>query len=143
MDSLVQFNNWFYRNQYRLLRWSLGLIYLWFGMLKFFPNQSPAEQLAKDTIHALFFGIIPDNWSIVLLAIWEVLIGIFFLSGYFKRPAIKAAIVHMLFTFTPMFLFVDLAFTSAPYAFTIIGQYIMKNLVFLVAMGMLMREDQA
>jgi len=32
-----------------LLRVSLGIIFLWYGMLKFFPELSPAESLAVNT----------------------------------------------------------------------------------------------
>ena len=30
------------------LRISLGIVFLWFGALKFFPELSPAEELAAD-----------------------------------------------------------------------------------------------
>ena len=140
MKILSPFFDWFDRNQFSVLRWSLGVVYVWFGMLKFFPGVSPAETLAKDTIHTLFFGIIPDTASLALLASWEVGIGILFFTGMFTRFAVKAAIVHMICTFLPLFFFVDLSFTG-PFAFTIIGQYIMKNLVFLVAMGILLKQE--
>jgi uncharacterized membrane protein YkgB len=42
-------------NRYALdtLRISLGIVFFWFGFLKFFPNVSPAESLATDTINVL------------------------------------------------------------------------------------------
>jgi len=43
----------------RLLAISIGLVYLWFGVLKFFPHLSPAEDLAKNTITVLTLGFIP------------------------------------------------------------------------------------
>lgn len=144
MSSTVQFSQWFNRHQILLLRLSLGLVYLWFGVLKFFPGLSPAEDLAQDTIHILTFGLLPDPLSLLLLAIWEVGVGLLLLGGFLVRFAAKVAIVHMVLTFAPLFFFPDLSFTQAPYAFTIIGQYIVKNLVFLVALGMLLggtRED--
>ena len=36
-----------------LLRITVGIVYLWFGALKFFQGLSPAEQLAMQTIHEL------------------------------------------------------------------------------------------
>jgi hypothetical protein len=51
---------WFTRYAFTLLRISIGIIYLWFGALKYVPQLSPADQLAKDTIHVLTFGLIPD-----------------------------------------------------------------------------------
>lgn len=142
MQQNGQLTLWFSRNKLRLLRWTIGLCYLWFGMLKFFPGLSPAEGLAQDTIRALTFGLIPDSLSIILLAIWEVGVGIMLFSGLFLRFGVKAAILHMILTFTPLLFFPDMAFTAAPYAFTIVGQYIVKNLVFLVGLGILLTEDK-
>jgi len=133
-----------YTNSTRLLRWAIGINYFWFGMLKFFNGLSPAENLAKDTIRIITFGLIPDIVNLMLLAIWEVGIGVFFLSGYFTRFGAKAAIVHMIFTFLPLFFFPDVSFTQehAPYGFTIVGQYIVKNLVFLAALIIILKEEQ-
>jgi uncharacterized membrane protein YphA (DoxX/SURF4 family) len=133
-----------YANSTRLLRWAIGINYFWFGMLKFFDGLSPAEVLAKDTIRIITFGFIPDIVNLMLLAIWEVGIGVFFLSGYFTRLGAKAAIVHMIFTFLPLFFFPDVSFTQehAPYGFTIVGQYIVKNLVFLAALIIILKEEQ-
>ena len=132
-----------YANSTRLLRWAIGINYFWFGMLKFFNGLSPAENLAKDTIRIITFGFIPDIVNLMLLAIWEVGIGVFFLSGYFTRFGAKAAIVHMIFTFLPLFFFPDVSFTQehAPYGFTIVGQYIVKNLVFLAALIIILKEE--
>ena len=143
MDNVLPAQSWFDKNQNLLIRWSLGICYFWFGMLKFFPNLSPAEQLAQLTIHKLTFGLIPDNISILLLAIWEVAVGILFFSGYFLRFATWAAIVHMVCTFTVLFLFPELSFSEAPYAWTLVGQYVVKNLVFLVVMGILLRDTKS
>jgi uncharacterized membrane protein YphA (DoxX/SURF4 family) len=133
-----------YTNSTRLLRWAIGINYFWFGILKFFNGLSPAEHLAKDTIRIITFGFIPDMVNLMLLAIWEVGIGVFFLSGYFTRFGAKAAIVHMIFTFLPLFFFPDVSFTQehAPYGFTIVGQYIVKNLVFLAALIIILKEEQ-
>ena len=68
-----------------LLAISIGFVYLWFGSLKFFPSLSPAEGLAKNTIHELTFGVLPDSISIVLLAIMEVGIGICLLLNIWRK----------------------------------------------------------
>ena len=56
-----------------MLRISIGIIYIWFGSLKFFPGVSPAEDLAKETIHLLTFGLITPGLSLLLLALWETI----------------------------------------------------------------------
>ncbi len=131
-----------YSSTTNLLRWAIGINYFWFGILKFFNGLSPAEALAKDTIHILTFGLIPDEVNLILLAIWEVSIGVIFLSGYFIRFGAIAAIVHMVFTFMPLFFFPEVSFSHAPYGFTIVGQYIVKNLVFLAALLIILKEQQ-
>ncbi|MCC6459218.1 MAG: DoxX family protein [Saprospiraceae bacterium] len=131
----------FWGNTTRLLRWAIGINYFWFGMLKFFQGWSPAETLAQDTIRIITFGLIPDDVNLLLLAIWEVGIGLIFFSGYLTRFGAKAAIVHMIFTFTPLFFFPHVAFAHAPFGFTIVGQYIVKNLVFWVALGIILKEE--
>ncbi len=37
---------------------SLGLVFLWFGFLKFFPGLSPAQDLAARTVDKLTFGLV-------------------------------------------------------------------------------------
>ncbi|HZF71139.1 DoxX family membrane protein [Sulfuricurvum sp.] len=116
-----------------LIRIFLGVNFLWFGILKFFPGVSPAETLATMTINVLTFGMIAPSISIKLLAIWEVLVGIGFLSGRFIPFFVRIFMIHMILTFTPLFLFPELCFTHPPFALTIVGQYIIKNLVFIAS----------
>ena len=125
---------------YLLLRISFGVIYFWFGILKVFPGMSPAEDLAMETIHVLTFGLIPDQVSIILLATWEVLLGLLFFSNLFQRFAVRFALLHMACTFLPLVFFPALSFSHVPYAFTLVGQYIVKNLVFIVALLMMMQN---
>jgi len=120
----------------RLLAMSIGLVYLWFGILKFFPHLSPAEDLAKNTITILTGNLIPQNVSIILLAIWETLIGVFLVFNIFRKPIIILALVHLLFTFTPLMFFPNDSF-ELPFVFTLLGQYIFKNLVIIGALIML------
>lgn len=119
---------------------SIGIVYLWFGVLKFFPTLSPAEELAKSTIDQITLGIIPTNISYSILAIWETLIGVLLLFGMYKRFAIIIALIHMTFTFTPLILFPDISFQGSPFSFTIIGQYILKNIIIVSVLLMLLKK---
>ncbi len=121
----------------KLLSISIGLVYLWFGTLKFFPNLSPAEGLAKNTIHMLTFGLIPDNVSIILLALWEAVVGVFLIFNILRKTAVGLALVHMLFTFTPLLFFPGDTFNEGPLYLTLLGQYIIKNLIIIAALLML------
>jgi uncharacterized membrane protein YphA (DoxX/SURF4 family) len=68
-----------------VLRIALGIIYFWFGFLKFFPNLSSAENLAANTIQNLTFGKLSAVEAINILAMWECLIGIGLFFGKFMR----------------------------------------------------------
>ncbi len=126
-------NNWINRHALNLLRISVGIIYVWFGTLKFFPKLSPADQLAKDTIDLITFGLFSSTTSILLLAIWETVLGVFLLAGIWRQSIFFMLLLHMVCTFIPLFFFVDLSFTTSPYAFTLVGQYIMKNIIIICA----------
>ena len=127
IDPIV--TGWMSRNGCSLLRISIGIVFVWFGFLKFIPGLSPAHELAIRTITLLSFGTIPDFIIINGLAFWEVLIGIGFISGKFMRETLVLLFLQMIGTFTPLFLFPNEVFTSFPYAPTLEGQYIIKNIV--------------
>jgi uncharacterized membrane protein YphA (DoxX/SURF4 family) len=124
---------WMATNGIRLLRLSLGLVFVWFGALKFFPGLSPAQTLAGATISTLSFGLLTPGVAVLVLAVWECLIGIGLITGYFLRATLLLLWLQMLGTITPLFLFPDECFTLVPFAPTLEGQYIIKNLVLVTA----------
>ncbi len=124
---------WMARYGLKLLRWSLGFVFLWFGFLKFFPGLSPATDLATRTIETLSFGLIGPDVSIYILAVWECLIGLGLLFGRYMRITLLLLFVQMLGTLTPIFLFPNEVFVHIPYAPTLEGQYIFKNAVLISA----------
>jgi uncharacterized membrane protein YkgB len=124
---------WMARHGVTLLRISLGVVFLWFGGLKFFPGLSPAQDLASRTIELLSFGIVKPALSIPVLAAWECLIGVGLLTGQFLRATLLLLAVQMLGTLTPLVLFPSEVFTRIPYAPTLEGQYIIKNAVLISA----------
>lgn len=125
--------SWMARNGIRLLRISLGVVFLWFGVLKFFPGLSPAQTLAGDTISILSFGLLFPRLAVFILAVWECLIGVGLIAGYLLRATLFLLWLQMLGTITPLFLFPELCFTVVPIAPTLEGQYIIKNLVLVTA----------
>lgn len=116
-----------------LLRVSVGVVFFWFGALKFFPNISPAEDLAARTIETLTFGVVTPSLALPTLAAWEVLIGLGMISGRFIRATIFLLLVQMLGTVTPLFLFPGETFSVFPLVPTLEGQYIIKNMVLVSA----------
>lgn len=129
----VALTEWMARYGVVLLRISLGVVFFWFGVLKFFPDLSPAQDLAARTIETLTFGIVKEQLSIPVLAAWECLIGLGLITGRFMRATLLLLFFQMLGTVTPVFLFPDEVFTRIPYAPTLEGQYIIKNIVLVSA----------
>lgn len=109
------------------LRIGIGVIFIWFGVLK--PlGLSPAAELLANTVYW---------WTpeIVVPAIgwWEVAIGITFLIPQLTRVAIFLLAVQMPGTFLPLVLLPEVCFTVIPWGLTLEGQYIVKNLVIIGA----------
>ena len=129
----TRLTRWMARHGVPLLRISLGVVFLWFGALKFFPGLSPAQDLAARTIERLTFGMIGPSISVPVLALWECVIGLGLLSGRFMRATLLLLAAQMAGTLTPLLLFPAEVFTRIPYAPTLEGQYIIKNAVLISA----------
>ena len=114
------------------MRVSIGVIFIWFGVLKFWPGLSPADQLATETIDRLTFGLIPENLARVLLAILETTIGIGLVTGRFMRLTLLLLVGQMVGAATPLFLFPEVTWAN-PFVPTLEGQYILKNIVLVSA----------
>ncbi|MCI0346175.1 MAG: DoxX family protein [Chloroflexi bacterium] len=115
------------------VRIALGFVFLWFGVLKFFPDASPAQDLAAGTIERLSLGNVGPAVALPVLATWETLIGVGLLSGRFLRATLFLLAVQMIGTFLPLVFFPEETFTSFPFAPTLEGQYIVKNVVLIGA----------
>ncbi len=131
VDSRI--TNWMARHGVVLLRVALGLVFIWFGFIKFFPGLSPAQTLALDTMNVLTFGLVPAGAAIILLASLECLIGVGLVSGKLMRLTLFLLAFQMLGAASPLVIFPGEAFVAFPYAPTLEGQYIIKNLVLVSA----------
>jgi uncharacterized membrane protein YphA (DoxX/SURF4 family) len=120
---------WLGRHGVTLSRLSLGIVYLWFGALKFVPGWSPAADLASRTIHLVSAGTVGTEWGLVVLAAWETSIGLGLLTGRFLRLTLLLLAVQMLGALLPLVVFPGETFERFPWAPTLEGQYIIKNLI--------------
>ncbi len=109
------------------VRFTLGLTFSWFGLLKVF-GESPANDLITKTIY--WFN--PDVF-IPILGIWEAVIGLFFVIKPMIRAGLLLLALQMPGTFLPLVLLPEVCFSSFPFALTLEGQYIVKNLVLISA----------
>jgi uncharacterized membrane protein YphA (DoxX/SURF4 family) len=118
-------------------RIALGVVFLWFGLLKLLPEPCITTELAGRTINFLTFGVVPAQVAIPVLAVWECAIGVGLLTRRCMRTTIALLALQMSGTFVPLVLFPAESWTYLAYAPTLEGQYIIKNIV-LVAAGMLL-----
>ena len=110
------------------LRFSIGLIFVWFGFLKPF-GISPAQELVTNTVY--WFD---DKVSFVkFLGWWEVVIGITMCIKPLIRISIFLLFLQMPGTFLPLVLLPEICFTDFPFGLTLEGQYIIKNLIIISA----------
>ena len=124
---------WMAKNAIKFLRISLGIIFFWFGFLKFFHGVSSAETLATKTISVLTFGLIEPSVSLIILAVWETMIGLGLLFNKFLREILLLLFLQMIGTITPLFFFPAETFKIFPFVPTLEGQYIIKNLILISA----------
>jgi len=116
-----------------LLRISMGIVFFWFGFLKFFPGLSPAEILAQQTIEILSFGLISSALGIKILAAWECVVGIGLLLGKWMRMVLLLLWLQMIGAMSPIVLLPAKVFITVPWVPTLEGQYIIKNIVLISA----------
>lgn len=114
-------------------RIALGLVFLWFGFLKFFPGVSAEESLATRTMSVLSFGVIPPGVSRTLLAAWECAIGVGLLTNKALRFTLLLLFVQMLGTLLPLVVFPHETFARIPFVPSLQGQFIIKNVVLIGA----------
>jgi len=111
-----------------LLRYSLGIIYIWFGALK--PlGLSPAQELVERTV----YWFEDPKTFVPILGVWEVVIGITICFKPLIRVALFLLFIQMPGTFLPLVLFPEVCFTEFPHGLTLEGQYIVKNLIIISA----------
>jgi len=121
----------------RLLSASIGIVYIMFGALKFFPALSPAEHIGIDTVQILTFNLLSTELSIILLAVFEIGIGFLFLCYKCRKIAVTITACHLILTFSPILFFPEQIFDSNTLGPSLLGQYIFKNIVLLSAVALL------
>src|SRR4051794_14160333 len=113
------------------LRISLGLVFLGFGVLKFFPGMSPAAELAERTIGALTLGHVGPTAALLLTATMETVIGLTLVTGLFLRTGLVILAGALVGIMSPLVLFYGELFPAG--GPTLTGQYVVKDIVLACA----------
>lgn len=121
---------WLSKYSIDILRISLGLIFMGFGSLKFFPGISPAEDLAIDTLDTLTFGVVSGPAALLLTAVMETFIGFTLVTGRMLKLGLVTLAAAMVGIMSPLVLFYADLFPGAP---TLVAQYVLKDVVLIAA----------
>ena len=110
------------------LRWSLAIVFIWFGALKIL-GVSPVVDLVASTV----YWVDPD-WFVPTLGVVEVLVGIGLAGRWGLRLVLLVLVGQMVGTFLVFVLLPEIAFQDGnPFKLTVEGEFIVKNLVLLAA----------
>jgi uncharacterized membrane protein YkgB len=116
------------RHSVGMLRGALGIVFLWFGALKF-VGASPVGEVVSRTLFVL-----PMHPTIILLGVVEIAIGISLLTGRALRAALAVLLAEMCGTFLVLAMAPDLSFQHGnPLLLSTIGEFVIKNLVLISA----------
>jgi uncharacterized membrane protein YkgB len=124
---------WLARHSITLLRVSVGMIALGFGILKYFPGVSPAENLVETTTHLLTFGLVPDKVAMVGIATLECAIGLSLIIGRGLRVTIYLLLLWIMGILSPVVLLSARLFSGPDHAPTLEGQYVLKDIILFTA----------
>ncbi|WP_380157115.1 DoxX family membrane protein [Kineococcus sp. R86509] len=117
-----------------VLRLSMGVVFLGFGVLKFFPGTSPAQDLAVTTTRMLTFGLVPDHLALIGVASLETVIGAcLLLGGRFLPAALLLLVPQLAGILSPIVLLPHRLFAGPHHAPTLEGQYVLKDVILLGA----------
>lgn len=109
-----------------LLRWALGITYLWFGALKIF-GVSPVSGLVEEMTVGL-----PKKRFVQLVGVWEVAVGIALLLRLALRLTLLLYFLQLAGTFGLLLRAPRVTFQRGnPLLLTQSGEFIIKNLVLL------------
>ena len=117
----------FIRHGHWLHRLSLGVLFIWFGLLKPLGHKTTTSILA----HTIYFG--DPEVTVLVLGWWEVAIGVCLLIRPLVRVAILLLVLRLPGVILAFILKPDVCFFSFPFAPTPEGQYLIKDLVIFIA----------
>ena len=119
---------WMRRHGITALRLAIGIVFIWFGMLKVL-GVSPVAELIERT-----YSFFPQPGFVIFLGLWEIVIGLGLLFHIALRIALALLWLQMFGTFAALFLDPSIFFAhSSIFLLTTEGEFVIKNFVFIAA----------
>jgi putative oxidoreductase len=117
-----------HRHGIPILRVALGILFVWFGLLKVL-GYSPVAGLVVKTAYFLS----PDV-ALIGMGVLETLIGIGLLAGVAMRAVLFMFFLQMCSTFLTLVTRPDLLFENGnPFVLSVYGEFLAKNIVLIAA----------
>jgi len=111
-----------------ILRMALGIVFVWFGVLKI-VGHSPVAGLVIKTAYFL-----PPDVALVGMGVLETIIGLGLLTGLAMRLTLALFFVQMCSTFLTVVTRPDLLIERGdPLLLSVHGEFLLKNLVLIAA----------
>jgi uncharacterized membrane protein YkgB len=116
------------RHSLTLLRFSLAVVFIWFGALKVF-GVTPVAELVSSVV----YWVDPD-WFVPFLGFLEIAVGLGLLFSVGMRIVLFVFVAQMIGTFLVLIIRPDIAFQNGnPLLLTTEGEFVIKNLVLISA----------
>lgn len=110
------------------LRVSLGVVFVWFGVLKV-ADITPVADLVGDTV----YWVDPD-WFVPVLGVVEVVVGLGLIFNIGLRIVLGLFVLQMIGTFLVLIIQPEVAFVDGNlFELSVEGEFVVKNLVLLSA----------
>ena len=110
-----------------LLRWSLALVFIWFGLLKVW-GYNPVSDLIAAVSPFLASGV-----GLVLLGIFETAVGVGLIVNRFRVFVHLLLVFHLIGTFLTFFTGLSVVFDPHFPVLSLDGEFVVKNLVLATA----------
>lgn len=131
MLNLGKFEQIFFKELHHwaipVLRVSLGIVFLWFGALKLIGH-SPIEYVITQT-----YSLLPAEEFILILGVWEMLIGIGLIFKIALRTTLVLLWIQMAGTILSPLFNPGLFFDDNIFFLTTEGEFVVKNFVLVAA----------
>lgn len=111
-----------------LLRLTVGLVYIWFGLLKVI-DKSPVEDFVRDVAFYL-----PDGVVVPAMGGWEIIIGLGLIFPVALRITLAMLWAQLVGTLSAFVVVPGQCFQDYnPVLLTTTGEFVLKNLVLIAA----------
>lgn len=127
-------SKWMGKHGVLCLRVAMGVLYVWYGALKYFPGGGDDfREFSGRIIERLSLGLIQPLAGAMVLATLECLIGLGLLAGRLPRTVLALILLHLGMMCTPLFFEPESIWSRFPFMLTLTGKFMIRHLAMFIA----------